>query len=172
MLTITGGVVHLVPIFTHGGLARSGAVTAVGALGVTAVAGRLLAGVMLDRINARLVGGFAFLLPAFVCLALLAFNGKMETAVGIALMLGFCTGAELEISTYLSSRHFGLRNFGVLFGIISGLLSLATGVAPVLAGYAFDVTGSYDVALIVGLGLSIGASFMIFSLPDYPTEWK
>jgi ABC-type dipeptide/oligopeptide/nickel transport system permease subunit len=43
-------------------------------------------------------------------------------------------GAEVDVIAYLASRHFGLKNFGVLFGVIISALTL--GVAfGLLAGY-------------------------------------
>lgn len=172
ILTITGGVVHLVPILTHGGLDRGSAVAAAGAMGIAAFCGRLMAGVLLDRLNAKIVGGIAFLLPAGVALALIAFTGDAPMAIAIALLMGLCTGAEIEVASYLSSKHFGLRNFGTLFGLIAGLMSLAAGTAPALAGYAFDLHGSYDLALMVAMGLSIAAGLLIFSLPAYPRDFE
>lgn len=171
ILTITGGVVHLVPMLQHGGLERSAAVAAAGVMGVAAFCGRLLAGVLLDRVNAKIVGGIAFLMPAAVALALLGFDGGTAMAIGIAVILGLCTGAEIEVASYLSSKHFGLRNFGALFGVIAGLMSLASGTSPALAGLVFDIYGSYDLALFVAIGLSMAASTLIFALPAYPREF-
>ena len=86
-------------------------------------------------------------------------------------MFGVCTGAELEMSSFLASKHFGLRNFGTLFGIITGLIALASGVAPALAGLVYDLQGSYRTALIGGAVLATIASALIFSLPRYPAEF-
>ncbi|MCK9542404.1 MAG: MFS transporter [Novosphingobium sp.] len=171
ILTIMGSVVHFVPILVHGGLERGGAITAAGAMGVAAFCGRLLAGFMLDRLNAKIIGGTAFLLPGLVAGALLAFEGDLIMAIAIALVMGSCIGAEIEVSSYLSSRHFGLRNFGTLFGIIGGLIALAGGVAPPLAGHMFDLYGSYDLALMAGAVLSVAAGVLLFTLPAYPENF-
>lgn len=173
LIVIIGCVVHLVPILTELGLDRSHAVAAAGLLGGTAFGGRLLSGYLLDRIDARLLGGIAFLVPAFVCALLLTAGTQASVALAFATvaLLGLCTGAELEVSSYLSSKHFGLRSFGTLFGIIAGLIALANGVGPALAGLAFDTFQSYDVALSAGIGLSVLASLLIFTLPPYPPSF-
>lgn len=167
LIPITGTIVHLVPALTLAGLDRSGAVTAASLVGFAAVAGRLLAGYLLDRANARLLATIAFALPAIVCAALLNFEGGFALALAIALLFGLCTGAEMEMASYLSSRHFGMRNFGTLFGFIVSGITLAAGLAPILAGLVFDAQGSYRLALIGGAALAIAASLLIFSLPEY-----
>lgn len=168
MLTITGGIVHLVPILIQGGLGAGAAAAAAGAIGVSAFLGRLAAGFLLDRMNARILGSLGFVLPALVAAGLLAFNGSLPMAICLALLLGLCTGAELEISSYLTSKHFGLRSFGALFGFIAGLIAFASGIGAPLAGLAFDMTDSYDLALLGALGLSLAAGLLLFTLPDIP----
>jgi len=171
MFPIIGSIVHLVPALTDAGLARSGAVAAASVLGGTAIGGRLVAGLLLDRMNARLLAGIAFMLPAPACLLLLGFDGDLVMAIVIAVMFGVCTGAELEMSSYLASKHFGLRNFGTLFGIVAGLMAIASGLAPALAGLAYDLRGSYQTALIGGAVLAVIAGVLIFSLPRHPAEF-
>lgn len=166
-LTATGGLVHFVPIITEAGIDHKYAVALTSALGVSAVAGRLMTGILLDRMNAKIIGGIAFALPAlaFTCLALYA--GKAEIVLVVAILLGVATGAEFEIATYLTSRFFGMRNFGTLFGFIAGFAALATGLGAPLASVAYDRLGSYDLALWTAVGFGVCASLLIFSLPHY-----
>ncbi len=158
LLPIGATVVHLVPALTQAGLGRSGAVLAASCSGFAAVGGRLLAGFLLDRFNAKLLAGTAFALPVVTSLGLFFFQGDFAMAIGIALLLGITTGAELEMSSFLASKHFGLRNFGTLFGLISGLIALAGGLGPFLGGLAFDLYGSYSAAWIGAGMLALTAS--------------
>lgn len=148
------------------------AVAAASVVGGTAVAGRLTAGFLLDRLNAKILAGIAFALPAVTSIALLCFNGEPTMAIGIALLLGITTGAELEMSSYLASRHFGLRNFGALFGFIAGMIALAGGLAPLLGGVVFDQYGSYSILWIIMAVFAVVSSAFIFSLPGYPEEFS
>jgi MFS-type transporter involved in bile tolerance (Atg22 family) len=44
---------------------------------------------------------------------------------------------------------FGIRAFGTIFGVVN-LISMVTAIgAPLLAGYSFDATGSYQTAFVV-----------------------
>jgi hypothetical protein len=61
-----------------------------------------------------------------------------------------------------------MRNFGALFGLISGLILLANGVAPAGANYIYDITGSYDLALWLVAGLLSLSAVIFLSLGQYP----
>ena len=96
------------------------------------------------------------------------FDGSLPLAIFCALIVGISVGAEMEVASYLSSRYFGMRNFGTLFGIIVGLISLASGVGPLIASHIHDRLGSYDLALTFAVPMSLAASILIFTLGRYP----
>lgn len=108
-------------------------------------------------------------LPVVPALLLLAYPGDVTIAAVAVLVLGLSLGIELDAVAYLSTRHFGMRNFGVLFGTISGLLALATGLGPFFVSLVYDNTRSYDLALIAYIPLALLASALFFSLGRYPT---
>ena len=125
-------------------------------------------GYLLDRVNGNIVGAVSVALAIIPSALLLAYPGSV-TVTGFAVMiLGLSLGAELDAVAYLATRHFGLRNFGVLFGTISGLLAFATGLGPLLVSYSFDQTRSYDLALMAYIPLSLIAAAMFASLGRYP----
>jgi nitrate/nitrite transporter NarK len=103
---------------------------------------------------------------------LIAAGDGMPLAVAalVALMFGLSSGAEFEVASYLSSRVFGLRNFGALFGIMVGIIGLASGVGPSLASLSFDRTGSYDLALWIGAPLAFVAALLIATIGSYRRE--
>ena len=162
---VTGTVVHFVPLAIQFGIAPAKAGILVSVIGIAALSGRMVTGVLLDRINAKYIGGVAFALPAIAFGALLASGGTFPALVAVAILVGLASGAEFEIATYLISRFFGLRNFGTLFGFITGFAALATGLGAPLAGLAFDRLGSYDLAADTAVALSILSSLLILSLP-------
>ena len=88
-------------------------------------------------------------------------------AMVLAVLVGFSSGAELDIAAYMTSRHFGMKNYGLLFGIIVGLLSLALGVGPALMSAVFDRFGSYEYALLGAIVLSLSGSLLVASLGPY-----
>jgi MFS family permease len=172
ILIVTGGLVHFVPVITERGLDRSVAVPLASIIGLAAFFGRMLTGSLLDRFDARFIGAAAFAMPGLACCVLIAAGDGMPLAVAalVALMFGLSSGAEFEVASYLSSRVFGLRNFGALFGIMVGIIGLASGVGPSLASLSFDRTGSYDLALWIGAPLAFVAALLIATIGSYRRE--
>ena len=160
--------VNLVPILASTGLSRDRAIEIASILGVTSVIGRLSGGYLLDRINGNLVAACSVLLPIGSSVLLLTMPGVTWASMVAAAVLGLSLGAELDAVAYLATRHLGMRNFGVLFGTISGLLSLCTGLGPLVVSYTFDLTRSYQAALWAYIPLCGLAAALFLSLGRYP----
>lgn len=86
----------------------------------------------------------------FVCLVaqgssiflLLAFD-KIWAFYLFGLLFGFFYSACIPIFPTLLARFFGLKAMGTIYGIFGTSYSIAAIGAPILAGYVFDITGSY-----------------------------
>ena len=163
MLVIGAMVIHMVPILLGAGLDPMVAASMASIIGATNIFSRLTTGFLLDRFSPPIVGGVAFGLPAVLMGFLLAYDGSTGMAVLLAVLLGLSSGAELQIAAYMSSRYLGMKNYGLLFGAIVGLLALALGIGPMIMGAVFDHFGSYRLAFIAGIPLSLTASLLLFS---------
>ena len=160
--------IHLVPILSATGLDRSGAVEVAAVAGVAGIVGKLLVGWLLDRVPGSLVPVICFLLPGCGYFLLLdTFGSVAALTVGVAI-LGFASGAGLQISTYLISRYAGLRNFGAIFGAISSAMMLGMSFGPLLAGLIYDATGSYALLLTGAIPIAITCSLLFLRLGPYP----
>ncbi|PLK25510.1 MFS transporter [Novosphingobium sp. TH158] len=141
-------------------------------IGWFSIPGRIVTGFMLDRLRASLVGAVAFLLPAIAC-AILLFGGGSALSIGVAAaFIGFTLGAEVDVLVYLTTRYFGLRNFGGLYGGILAALSVGTAFGPLAASRVFDVWASYDPFLTVTLGMMAFSSLLLASLPRPKAEFQ
>ncbi|MCB2062544.1 MAG: MFS transporter [Novosphingobium sp.] len=167
-LVIISFVSNFIPIFSASGIPRAQAAGIAGLIGISTVVGRLIGGYLLDRINGGIVGGVSLLAPAISAMLVLANPGSVTMASAAVLILGLSLGAELDCVAYLTTRHFGLKNFGTIFGVISGILALATGLGPFFVNLAYDMTGSYTIALEAYVPLALLASALFFSLGRYP----
>jgi MFS family permease len=167
-LVIISFVSNLIPLFSAAGIVRSQAAGIAGLVGLSTIVGRLVGGYLLDRVNGAIVGGVSLLVPAISASMILAFPGSVPVASAAVLVLGLALGAELDCVAYLTTRHFGLKAFGTIFGVISGLLAFATGLGPFLVNLGYDITGGYTISLQAYLPLSLIASVLFFSLGRYP----
>jgi MFS family permease len=158
-------IVNFIAIQADGGIepVRAGKIAA--SIGIAAIIGRLTSGYLVDRFHASRVGAIAFLLPAVGC-AILAVQGVTpQTAVVAGILLGLAMGAELDIMGYLTSRYFGMRHLGALFGCILLSLTLGSGLGHVAASKIFDVTGSYESFILLTGIFSLVCSACFFTLP-------
>ena len=160
--------VNLVPILGSNGLDRGRAAGIAGILGIASIVGRLTSGYLLDRVNGNLIAAFSALLPIGASLMLLQAPGSIPAAVVAVTILGLSLGAELDAIAYLATRHLGMRSFGVLFGVIAGLLSLSTGLGPLLVSYTYDVTRSYTLVLWTYLPVCVLTAGLLLTMGRYP----
>lgn len=165
---MTALLVHIVPILTNAGFSRTTAAKIAGLIGIGSIVGRIGAGFLLDRINGAVIGAFAFSLPILVVLGLLAVGTSPNLAWPAAFLLGLTLGTEVDVIGYVTSRHFGMRNFGGVFGTIIGLQSLAVGIGPLAGSVIFDHTGSYRWMLIGLVPVFASSAILIVTLGRYP----
>ena len=167
-LVVVSFVTGLVPILTSLEIERQSAAYIAGLVGISTLVGRLTGGYLLDRVNGNLVGAVSLVLPVIPCVLLLWFPGSIPVASLAVIVLGLSLGVELDAVAYLVGRHFGMRNYGTLFGTIAGLLALATGVGPVLLNLVYDQTGAYTLVLFAYIPLSLLSAVLFASLGRYP----
>jgi MFS family permease len=160
--------VNLVPILAGSGIDMQDAVWLAGVSGASAICGRLLGGYLIDRMNARLVGGIAVLLPIATCIILILAPGNIPLVIFGIFLSGLAAGAEMDAIAYMASRSFGLRRFGLLFGTLSGVLALGVGLGPTLANLTYDLTRSYEYVLWAIIPLSLLTSVMFLTVAPYP----
>jgi MFS family permease len=137
-------------------------------MGFGSVVGRIGGGFLLDRFDARLVAAISVAAPIVTAMMLLAGGEDRLVASAACLFLGLAIGAEVDACAYLAARHFGLSNFGALFGTINGLMLFGNGVAPFAANYVYDVTGSYSSVLWAQVPACLLAAALFLALGRYP----
>ena len=162
--TAVGAVVHFVPILRDSGAPPMEAAALAGLVGIFSIVGRLGTGALLDRYPAHLVGAAAFLLPILGATLLLADGTRFTSQALAAVAYGLTLGAEVDVIAYLTARHFGLRHFGALYGLLLTALSVGTATGPLVAGAVFDHYGSYAIFLILSAALLAISSIALASL--------
>ena len=159
--TCAGVIVHVAALLTDRGVSAQTATAALSTAGLALIAGRLLAGYLLDRIFAPYVTVFFFALP-LIGLGLLAVDGTPALAIAGTVLVGLGLGAEVDMIAFLISRYFGMRAFGQIYGYLFAVFMLGSGLGPFIMGLAFTKTGSYVPALIgMAAGLLVAAALLL-----------
>ena len=167
--TTIGAVVHFVPILTDRGATPLAAAGVASLVGIFSIAGRLGTGVLLDRFPAHLIGAVAFLLPIIGSLLLLLDGANPINQSVAAAVIGLTVGSEVDVIAYLAARHFGLKNFGALYGAMVMALSLGTAFGPLAAGALVDRYGSYAPFLMLAMLLMAVSAAALISLGPTPS---
>lgn len=161
-------VVSVVPLLAGYGLTQGEAAGIAGLTGIAAICGRLTIGMLLDRLPARFVAAACTCLPMLGISLLLFGHGSPLVGAAAVVVFGLSLGAELDILAYLTSRYFRPGNFGLLFGIMGGFVTLGGGVGPVMLNAVYDATGSYNPALIAALPAAVVAALFFLLMGPYP----
>jgi MFS family permease len=169
--TVTQGlVVHTVPLLTDKGYSPETAAALMIAVGLSTMAGRLLSGYLVDRIFAPFVAAFFFLLP---CLGIYLLDTALSPVAGI-ISLGLASGTEIDMIGFLTSRYFGMKRFGQLYGYLFASFVVGSAFGPYFMGLAFERLHSYEPALWTFGVFMVLASILILCLGPYryPIEGK
>lgn len=164
----SGVSVHLVRIVAENGISMNNAVEIAATAGIAGLVGKLGCGWLLDRVQGSVIPFSGFAVGALGHLLLIGLVAGAPPLLIGAMCLGFSSGAGLQISTYLISRYAGLRNFGAIFGTISSTMMAGTAVGPLLAGWIHDLTGSYDVLLMMAAPVMFLCALLFIGLGPYP----
>lgn len=168
--TAIGALVHFVPILKDAGAEPLAAAGIASLVGIFSIIGRLGTGVLLDRFPAHVIGAIAFMLPIVTAVLLLSVGDNPLAQAIAAAALGLTVGSEVDVIAYLASKHFGLKNFGALYGALVMALSMGTAFGPLAAGSVFDHAQSYDPFLLAAIVLMAISALALLSLGKPPAE--
>ncbi len=144
--------VHLVNYATDLGFVPLVAATLLSMVGLSNIAGRIGMGAISDKIgNINIL--VVSCLVASLSLILLTFAGDLWMLYLFAVAYGFAHGAEVPQQTALVGKFFGIRV--TLVGVIHGISLIGSAIGAWLTGQIFDITGSYRIAFLIGVGAII-----------------
>ena len=139
-------------------------------------AGRIVAGIASDKIGRRATMLICFVLQTVAILllsqttegSLLA--GPVVLAV-VSALVGANYGANLALFPSLTKDYYGLKNFGVNYGLMFTSWGFGGFLLSQLAGQVYDQTGSFNFAYYCSAALLAVAAAVTFTLkPPRHTE--
>jgi len=162
--TLTTVPLHIV---VHGMDLGMSAAVAAGLLSVTgaaSVAGRLTVGTLSDRISAKHAFTICFM-PLIVSLLAFLVIGTPWPLFAAVAVYGFAHGGLFTVVSPTIAEYFGTRAHGAIFGTVLFFGTIGGALGPILAGRAFDTTGSYTLAFASLAGLTTVGLMLVLSLP-------
>jgi len=162
---IAGFIVHLVPMLTSRGFFLISAASAVSMLSIAAICGRLAAGALMDNMLASRLAAIALLLPVVGGWAILTATPGYAVVCLVAVSVGLSTGAEFNMISYLAVQYFGLKNFGVISGIIFGVFMIGCLGGQLLPPLLVRPGNYNNVIILFMAAFSVAAILLLFCRP-------
>jgi len=166
-LTTSTILIHLIPLMMDRGMSRAEAAGTFAYLGTALLIGRLLAGYLMDKFFAPRVV-ILFLLGPVIGLAMFASGATGTTAALCAALVGMAIGAEFDVMAFFTSRYFGPRAFGQIYGYNYSAFKVGSATGPLIMGVAYDLVGRYDEILWTMSGVMLIACVLVGMIPRYP----
>jgi len=136
--------VHAVPFARDQGVSLTGASLSLTAYGIGSAIGRLLGGTLSDRLGARRTIAAAFVLQIASLVTLLSVPSRAALLLSlIAFGAGFA--ASDTVVAQVVPQVFGMRALGAIMGILTLGWRCGAAAGPALAGFLYDLTGSYRI---------------------------
>ncbi|KQN74082.1 MFS transporter [Devosia sp. Leaf64] len=142
--------------------------------GVAGLFGRLIFGVLADKIGVKrvIVGGLALQSIGIYCYI---YVGELQQFYMLAAVLGMVYGGVMPLYSVLARDYFGPNVMGTVLGGITMTSSIGMAFGPVGGGWLFDTFGDYHwlyvASAAVGLaGAALALAFPPKSVDEPPAE--
>ena len=140
-------VLHQIPHLVNIGLSAETAGGILGMMIFASIPGRVLFGFLGDRIKKNKLLA-ATMITQGIGVLILAFASNIIHVYAFVVIYGLTYGGCIPLMMSFRGDIFGRKNFAQMSGLMSPFRMIGNVVGPVLAGYLFDVTGSYRIAFI------------------------
>jgi MFS family permease len=152
--------VHLVPYALDHGVAQSAAALLVGAIGVGSTAGRFLLGGLADRLG-RPLSFLLMFIGMGLSFVMWLFSMSLWPLAAFALVYGVFYGGFVALAPAVVIDYFGGRHASSLIGILYTSVAFGTLIGPSAAGFAFDVSHSYTLPILLSVGAYVIATAIL-----------
>jgi len=151
--------VHLIPYATDIGVTSTISAIALGLFGGFSVPGRIISGIIADRVGWQRI----FILSQFGLALFILWLSMVKTVWMLyffVLFYGICHGTRIAAHVGILGEFFGMNSLGAIIGIITAVGVSAGAFAPYLAGFIFDITGSYFIDFMIVMMLLLGGGII------------
>jgi MFS family permease len=164
--------IHIVPHITDLEISATTAANILATIGGVQTIGGIMMGSIADRIGNKRVLAIGFILILVAMLWLVPVTKVwMFYIFAIVYGLGVSGGGAMEPT--IVAELFGIKSHGLILGVISFTFTIGGAVGPLVTGYIFDLTGSYQIAFLLCaalgfVGLILATMLRPIKMPNKP----
>jgi MFS family permease len=137
--------------------------------GVAGLGGRLLLGVLADRVGVKPVLVAGLLVQAFA-IAAYALVHQLAEFYAVALVLGAAYGGVMPLYAVLAREYFSPRIMGAVVGAATMASSLGMALGPLAGGWVFDTFAGYGWLYLGSGAIGLGAAAIALVFPPVPAR--
>jgi MFS family permease len=165
----SGPIFHMVSYAMLCGIPAMTAVSIYSVEGLSGLGGRLLLGILADRLGAKrvLIGG---LLVQALAIGTYLYVSKLGEFYALAIVFGTAYGGVMPLYAVLAREYFGPRIMGTVFGAATMVSSLGMALGPWAGGMIFDTFHDYRWLYIGALSVGLGAMAIALAFPPLPSK--
>jgi len=152
----SGPIFHMVTHAIDHGVPAMAAATVLSVAGLASLSGKILCGLVADRVGAKRVLLAGLALQA-VAITFYLGTSELWHFYGAALVFGFAYGGVMPLYAILVREYFGARIMGTIFGAVGFVSTLGMALGPWAGGWLYDTLGGYFWLYIGSFGIGLGA---------------
>ena len=162
---------HQVAYMQDKGLSLADATLAATVLAGCAILGKIIYGLIVERIHVRWVLPFS-MMPAGLSVFLLVIGTSTEMVMVYAVVCGITMGGVMPLMNVALAQYFGREHMGAIRGAFTPPANIVGAFSPFAVGLMWEYLGNYDFAFIlVGAGWFIAGFIVLFAPePQTPRE--
>lgn len=158
---IIGIITHEVPFIVDMGIPLATAATALGLTAGIGVLGKLSFGYFADRLSPKWVMLTCIALQAGGVVILMQ-SRSLGMVWAFVIVFAFAMGGTNTLRPLVIGEFFSIDSFGRTFGLTELIRRFGAAAGPLVAGYIFDVTGSYHYAFITIIAAYLAGMAALF----------
>lgn len=161
-------VITAIPMLRDKGLSAADASRVFSAYGVALLLGRVGAGYLIDIVWAPVVGAVVLCLSGLGCIIFASPENSIPLLMLAAVLLGMGAGTEMNLSSFLLARYFGMRDYGRLYSFHLVFLTITPAISPLLSSGLYKLAGNYSLVLGYCAAVFISGGLALLFLGRYP----
>jgi MFS family permease len=165
--------IHIVPFLESVQFPTTTAAAVVTGMTICSIIGRLAFGLWGDFANKRYLIAAAISLQTLGLFIFSLIDFDQSWLVFLFLFTyapGY--GGPIPLRPAIQADYFGVRSYGKIMGIMSAISMIGGLASPVVAGWIFDITGSYSLAWQIFTLITLPAIFLILLAKPPKAKWE
>jgi MFS family permease len=153
-MVTNGIIIHQIPHLNNSGISLEWAATALGAVALVSITGRLGFGWLGDIFEKRHLMVLCFALVGTGALIFAYLKYWWQVILFVMIYAPGYGGANI-LQDALRAEYYGRKFIGTIRGLMSLAQLVGTAAGPIFAGWVYDVTGSYRFSFVVFASCSL-----------------